>query len=423
MKEISSIKTERNTTHPEWEGEWLVRFTFDTASDYTVAEEHYPPGVQPEPEKQPDPRRKIEKVFLKGSFQFYRREETASYAAFGDNSGIPTYDAFSYRKGMFSTGVDVTSGEELRYEMTPVAETVYAVTLPLPAGIYGYKFSILYSDGTMEKSIYDPCNMPPANGSHTIGQSEFALGEAESEQEPLCYELAQPGVSYGTLLYESYEAIDGTTQPLGIWLPEGYAPDRPCRTIYVSHGGGGNEVDWMASGVIPVMMQNLIRAGKTEEAIVVTMDNTWFHWDETKTLPNVLNCIIPYMERRYHVLPGWGNRAFCGLSMGSMTTNDMMRLYPEQFGYYGGFSGGIREHDHQLFRPEILRTRRIYETCGCVDIAYNNTRGISTLDYLKTLDELEVPYTFQLLDGSHDWGVWRESFIRFAVDHLWKDGR
>lgn len=420
MKEISSIRIEKNTAHPEWEGQWLVTFLFDTSSDYRMAEEHYPPGDVPEPEKLPDPDRKTAKVFLQGSFQFYRREEVASYVAFGDNSGIPTYDAFSWRKGMFSAGTDVTTGKMLSYEMEPVSETLYMVTLPLPSGIYGYGFSILYSDGTMEKNIYDPQNMPPANGGHTIGQSEFSLGEAEKEGEPLCYELESPGCSYGTLLYESYDAIDGTRQPLGIWLPDGYTPQRSYRAIYLSHGGGGNEVDWMASGRIPVIMQNLIRAGKTEEAIVVTMDNSWFGWDETKMLPNVLNYIIPYMERHYHVLPGYENRAFCGLSMGSMATNHMMKFYPEQFAYFGGFSGGLQNHEPERFQPDILRARRIYETCGRVDIAYNNTRGISTLDYLKTLDALGIPYTFELLDGSHDWGVWRESFIRFAVNHLWK---
>lgn len=420
MSEYSSIQIEKNTTHPEWNGKWLVTFTFDTSSEYTVAEEHFPPGVTPEPKKEPAPDRKIEKVFLKGSFQFYKREETESYTAFGDNSGIPTYDAYSYRKGMFGTGVDVTAGKELTYEMNPVSESVYTLTLPLPSGIYGYSFSILYTDGTMDKTIYDPENMPLKNGGHTIGQSEFDLGDPDRERVPLRYELKQPGTSCGTLRFESYTAIDGTTQPLGIWLPEGYTPDRTYRTIYVSHGGGGNEVDWMISGRLPVIMQNLIRAGETEEAILITMDNTWFNWDETRTLPNVLECIIPYVESHYSVLPGYENRAFCGLSMGSMTTNNMMKIYPGEFGYYGGFSGGIQDLDPAHYQPEVLRTRKIYETCGCVDIAYNNSRGISTLDYLKVLDTLEVPYTFELLDGSHDWGVWRESFIRFAEKILWK---
>jgi enterochelin esterase-like enzyme len=415
-----SIEIERNTTHPQWEGQWLVTFSFDTASDYETVEEHLPKGAVPEPEKTPDPDRKIEKVYLKGSFQFYRENEIGSYQAFEENPLIRTYDAFEYQKGMFGAGINVVNGQELQYEMHSVSESLYQITLPLPSGIYGYGFSILYSDGTVEKNIYDPENMPPKNGDYTFGESVFALGEIESEPEPLCYALARKAVDYGTQTYVTYQAVDGTEQPLGIWVPQGYTSEKKYRTIYVSHGGGGNEVEWMVSGRLPFIMQNLICSGKTEEAIIVTMNNTYFNWEESQTLSNMIECILPYVETHYSVLPGAQNRALCGLSMGSMMTNSMMKRYPEKFGYYGGFSGGATDHDLTHYKPESLKKCVIYETCGNVDIAYNNKRGISTLDYLKTLDRMEISYTFELLNGGHDWGVWRESFVRFAMLFLGK---
>ncbi len=419
---MKSLSIERNTTHSEWDGKWLVTFRFDPSAGYEQAEEHYPPNVTPPEKKAPSPDRRIEKVVLSGSFQFYRRDEVGSYRAFAEDNDFPTYDAFSYRSDMFPAGSDVVTAKEHPYEMKKTADPergeIYEITLPLPSGIYGYRYTILYSDGSEDKNIYDPQNMPLSDERYRLGQSELVLGTAEDEDEPLCYELKRQGAGYGTLRFEHYTAVDGSDEILGIWLPEGYSTDKKYRTLYISHGGGGNEVDWMSTA--PVIIQNLIDAGKTKEAIIVTMNSTVFDWDMKKALPNIVGHVIPYVESRYPVLPGYENRAFCGLSMGSMLTNNLMRYHPEAFGYFGGFSGGIDNNSAADFKPEILRERTIYESVGCVDIAYNNTRGISTLDYLKTLDELEIPYTYDLIDGSHDCFVWRRSLIRFASDLIWK---
>lgn len=37
----------------------------------------------------------------------------------------------------------------------------------------------------------------------------------------------------------------------------------------------------------------------------------------------------------------------------------------------------------------------------------------------KILDESGVEYSFDVKNGAHDWGVWRDAFTTFAKDYLW----
>ena len=81
----------------------------------------------------------------------------------------------------------------------------------------------------------------------------------------------------------------------------------------------------MTIGAVPNIMDNLIADSLTKEAIVVTMDNTYFNWDYDRIINNLFNNILPYIETHYNVSKEVNDRAFCGLSMGSMTTTTYTR--------------------------------------------------------------------------------------------------
>ena len=78
------------------------------------------------------------------------------------------------------------------------------------------------------------------------------------------------------------------------------------------------------------------------------------------------NYIIPYMESNYNVSTEAKDRAFCGLSMGCMTTFHMFFDHTEAFGYFGGFSGPDMSAvtDNAGIHEPIL-----YATVGLCEIA------------------------------------------------------
>jgi enterochelin esterase family protein len=55
----------------------------------------------------------------------------------------------------------------------------------------------------------------------------------------------------------------------------------------------------------------------------------------------LLENIVPYVEKNYRVLPGGENRAVAGLSMGGGETLGVVTHHPDQFGYVGVWSAGI----------------------------------------------------------------------------------
>ena len=67
----------------------------------------------------------------------------------------------------------------------------------------------------------------------------------------------------------------------------------------VSHGGGGNEAEWMEIGSLPNIMDNILAEKEAAESVVVTMDNSHFGWDYDLIAKNFKENIIPLIEERY----------------------------------------------------------------------------------------------------------------------------
>ena len=164
------------------------------------------------------------------------------------------------------------------------------------------------------------------------------VGSSKNTIDGQEYVYARDDNQKGTYSFVNYDAIDGTKQPLGIYLPYNYDATKSYKTIYVSHGGGGNEVEWMTIGAVPNIMNNLLADKEVAEAIVVTMDNTYFGWDYDQIKNNLMNHIIPFIEANYSVSTISNDRAFCGLSMGGLTTTSIYTTLADKFGYLGIWS-------------------------------------------------------------------------------------
>ncbi|MBQ7994092.1 MAG: S-layer homology domain-containing protein [Solobacterium sp.] len=371
-----------------------------------------------------DDDRNAVKVTFQGNFQWYKWEDVDGYDAAGDNSHMHNVNAYGYEEGMFNTGYGI-NGDTAVYELYQTSDEHFELALDLPGNLYYYDYTVTYADGS-KKTIKDPANMPepnPANG-HDAGHSLVYVGSADDTTKGQEYIYPRTDDKTGSYEFVPYKAVDGTTQYLGVYLPKDYDEANTYKVVYVSHGGGGQENEWMTIGAVPNILDNLIADGEVEPTIAVTMDNTYFGWNYDTIAKNFEEAIFPYMEKNYSVSGRAEDRALCGLSMGSMTTSTLMLKYTDMFGYYGAFSGA---NIVEAADEEELAKKVIYLSAGAIDMAYYQSKPVGpgkTVDLANLLKDLGISFNNgtdepDVLGGAHDWGVWRESFSIFAKDYLW----
>jgi len=201
-----------------------------------------------------------------------------------------------------------------------------------------------------------------------------------------------------------------------VYTPPGYNHDnRVYPVLYIMHGAGGNETDWIINMRANFILDNLIAQGKAVPMILVS-PNFYVEGQPTTAFPQeLMDSIIPYIEQNYRTAPGAQNRAMAGLSMGGGSTMQTLMSHPGVFAYYGLFSPVFfpsATYPYTLLaNPEINKdTKLLWMTVGDrTDIAYNFTYNLKA-----QLDQYQVNYTFVQGSGGHVWGIWRHNLFDFA---------
>ena len=374
----------RNVSFPESDAQYQVRFTYKTDQD-------------------------LESVNLVGGFQFYSQEQVSQYQ---NGERIVAYNAYQYKDGMFPTGYDVmTSGQSIAYAMTEEYNGTWSVVIPVPAGEWFYSFDI--NDRTTTTRVKDPANMPLDNDGSDSGWSLLFVGNSDEALDGQEWIFPRTDGQVGETTYVNYTASTGTQQPLGIYLPYGYDSSKTYKTLYLSHGGGGNEVEWHEIGAADNIMDNLIAAGEVDpNTIVVTMDNSYFGWNYTRIKQNLMENIIPYMEENYSVSHDARDRAFAGLSAGGMTASSVYSTLAGEFGYFGIWSYNVTVDVPNVENFDYPTLMLGY---GHFDF------GRSTYPrFIASLEAAGADYEYFEINGAHDWGVWRNLFSKFVKDFYGK---
>ena len=125
------------------------------------------------------------------------------------------------------------------------------------------------------------------------------------------------GIPHGkidTIIYESKTV--GNKRKALIYTPPGYSKEKKYPVLYLLHGIGGDEKEWLNGGQPQVILDNLYAENKIEPMIVV-MPNGRAMKDDRATgnimasdkvqafatfEKDLLNDLIPYVEKNYPVI-------------------------------------------------------------------------------------------------------------------------
>jgi len=245
---------------------------------------------------------------------------------------------------------------------------------------------------------------------------------------PTGFDSSQTNISHGkvdTLSY--YSTTVGTTRRSLIYTPPGYSKKKKYPVLYLLHGIGGDEKEWLVNGHPEIVLDNLYAQGKVEPMIVVLPNGRAMKndsaigniFDSVKVAAfatfekDLLNDLIPYIEKHYPAYTDREHRAIAGLSMGGGQSLNFGLGNLDKFAWIGGFSSAPNTKIPEQLVPDPDKARQqiklLWISCGDADGLLNFSKR--THDYLV---EQNVPHIFYIEPGVHDFKVWKNSLYMFS---------
>jgi enterochelin esterase-like enzyme len=90
------------------------------------------------------------------------------------------------------------------------------------------------------------------------------------KEAPQGFDVVNPAIPKGKLNYIKYKSNTvGTTRRALVYTPPGYNKNTKYPVLYLLHGIGGDENEWLNGGTPQVILDNLYAEGKIEPMIVV----------------------------------------------------------------------------------------------------------------------------------------------------------
>lgn len=315
--------------------------------------------------------------------------------------------------------------------MQKTDDGVWSVTVgPLDPEMYVYYFTV---DGVR---LVDPSNPQVKIGYVTTTTASLLTVPGE---QPAFYDVQDvPHGEIRTLLYRSQS--NAVTRELTVYVPPGYdqARNRRYPVLYLLHGFANDHHSWHRYGRANDILDNLLAQKKIEPFLVVMPlgyggasvngDGTGVpqagdvRGDVSLYERDLLEDVIPLIERTFRTIPDRKHRAIVGFSMGGGQAGRIGLRHLETFSQVGlmsaGMAGGPDTEPIATLAANATKANKsidlLWIACGREDTAL---KGAKTLH--QTLEQAGIRHTFLETEGAHHWRVWRR-YLRDLSPLLFK---
>jgi enterochelin esterase-like enzyme len=303
--------------------------------------------------------------------------------------------------------------------MTKSADGVWSITVgPVKPDIYPYGFKV---DGI---TINDPAN------TYLFPNERFKASLVEIPSDiPAIYALKN--VPHGTVSYEYYPSVEGSTGTIVVYTPAGYTQETAKKypVYYLISGTTDTEETFWKVGKVNLMLDNMIAQGKAKPMIVVMpygnpmakiaeqmgkdkpADVTSRDGEdalrrmkmfETDLITNV----IPFTEKNYRTLNNRENRAIGGFSRGGGQTLRAAFNNVDKFAYVCSYASYISPAEMDKSFTNITSNpaktnkdfKLLFSGIGTEDFLYKGTTEWE--NYLK---DKNINFKSYVTDGGHTW--------------------
>ncbi len=246
---------------------------------------------------------------------------------------------------------------------------------------------------------------------------------------PEGFDVPKTDIRHGKIDTITYNSVTvGNLRKALIYTPPGYSESEMYPVLYLLHGIGGDEKEWLNHGNPQVILDNLYAENKIVPMIVVLPNGRAMKddravgnvFDSVKVQAfstfekDLLNDLIPYIETNFPVLKNQQNRAIAGLSMGGGQSLNFGLGNLNTFAWVGGFSSAPNTKMPKELLPDTEIARKelklLWISCGDKDRLLNFSKR--THDYMF---ENQIPHVYQEIPGGfHDFKVWKLNLYMFA---------
>lgn len=265
-------------------------------------------------------------------------------------------------------------------------------------------------------------NRPPQPGGPIVLNADDVQAYPEP---PTDIQANRAEIAHGKREIIEYDSKSvGTRRKMQVYTPPGYSPDKKYPVLYLLHGIGGDENEWQRFASPGILLDNLIAAGKAVPMILVMPNGRAQKNDRAEgnvyaSAPafaafeqDLLQDVIPTIEKRYSVQTDRENRALAGLSMGGGQSLNFGLTHLDTFAWVGGFSSAPNTKPAAQLVPDPAAAKEklklLWVSCGNKDGLLRISQGVHA--YLK---EKEVPHVWNVDDHAHDPTEWRNNLYYF----------
>lgn len=246
------------------------------------------------------------------------------------------------------------------------------------------------------------------------------------DDPPEGFRAKRDGIPHGKLAMIQYDSRTvGTRRNMLVYTPPGYSTDRKYPVLYLLHGIGGDETEWKRLCQPENILDNLLADGKIQPMIVVMPNgrarkNDRAEGNVFESAPafarfegDLLNDVIPAIEKRYAVKADRESRALAGLSMGGGQSLNFGLGHLDVFAWVGGFSSAPNTKPPAELVPDPKAAREklklLWLGCGRRDGLIRISQGVH-----RHLKEKRVPHIWHVDGHGHDGTEWASNLYLFT---------
>ena len=259
-------------------------------------------------------------------------------------------------------------------------------------------------------------------GPIVLGPDDVAFYDAPPEG----FKTARQGIPHGKLEMIEYESKTvGTTRKTNVYTPPGYTAEKKYPVLYLLHGIGGDETEWVRFANPSVLFDNLIADGKAVPMIVVmpngrAQKNDRAEGNVMASAPafatferDLIDDLIPAIEAKYSVDKSREKRAIAGLSMGGGQSFNFGLGNLDTFAWVGPFSAAPNTKPAEELIPNVenakAKLKLLWISCGNKDGLIRISQNVH-----QFLKKNGIEHVWHVDGHGHDPVHWSSSLYWFS---------